>query len=74
MENKNFNNKDYQCPVCGASIAYDSAMCSVCKAGIDWNDGKPLSAIKGKSAKTFWIISIVILSLAAVGFIIFALQ
>ena len=74
MENENLKNKDYQCPVCGASIAYDNTMCSVCKAGIIWNDGKPLSAIKGKSAKTFWIITIVILSLAAVGFLIIALQ
>ncbi len=74
MENVNFKNKNYQCPVCGASIAYDIAMCSACKAGISWNDGKPLSAIKGKSAKTFWIITIVILSLAAVGFLIFAFQ
>ncbi|MDD5572132.1 MAG: hypothetical protein PHD97_13360 [Bacteroidales bacterium] len=74
MENKNFNNKDYQCPICGASIAYNSAMCSVCKAGISWNDGKPLSAIKGKSAKTFWIITIVLLSLVAFGLLFYVLQ
>lgn len=74
MENKNFINKDYQCPVCGASIAYGSAMCSVCITGIIWNDGIPSSAIKGKSTKTFWIITIIILSLATVGLLIIALQ
>jgi hypothetical protein len=74
MENNDFINTPYQCPVCGVPIAFNSAMCSVCKSGIIWNDGIPQPAINGKSAKTFWIITLVILSLAALGFTILALQ
>lgn len=74
MENENLKNKDYRCPVCGAFIAYKITMCSVCKVGISWNDGNPMSAIKEKTAKTFWIITIVLLSLVAVGLLFYTLQ
>jgi hypothetical protein len=60
------NKIDYNCPVCGASIAFESAMCSVCKVGVDWINGKPISAIKGKKGRIFWISTIAIIAIISI--------
>jgi hypothetical protein len=44
---------EHRCPVCGAAIAEGIAMCSVCKSGVRWHNGKPTPALEGKFASLF---------------------
>jgi len=44
---------EHRCTVCGAAIAEGSPMCSVCKAGVRWQNGKPFPALEGKFASLF---------------------
>jgi hypothetical protein len=48
---------EHRCPVCGSAIAEGSSMCSVCKAGVRWQNGKPTPALDGKFASLFWKIT-----------------
>jgi hypothetical protein len=68
------NKIDYNCPVCGASITFESAMCSVCKVGVDWINGKPISAIKGKKGRIFWISTIAIIAIISIILLLLAIN
>ena len=56
---------EYRCPVCGAAIAEGSAMCSVCKAGVRWQNGKPTPALEGKFASLFWKLTFAVMVVLA---------
>jgi|PlaIllAssembly_1097288.scaffolds.fasta_scaffold2514631_1 hypothetical protein len=51
----------FKCPACGAPLVEGSAMCSVCKSGIDWQGGQPVTTLAGRA-----ILRVVIVILIAV--------
>lgn len=55
----------YSCPACGASLLEGSAMCSVCKTSIDWQDGQPVMTTAGRSFGRVWIV--ILIALLAAG-------
>jgi len=56
---------EHFCPVCGAAIAELSAMCSVCKAGVRWQNGNPTPALEGKFASLFWKLTFAVMVVLA---------
>jgi hypothetical protein len=56
---------EHRCPVCGAAIAEGSAMCSVCKSGVRWQNGNSTPALEGQFASLFWKLTFAVMVVSA---------
>ena len=55
----------FKCPACGALLVEGVAMCSACRADIDWQGGQPVITSAGLALKRVAIIVLIAVIAAA---------